>query len=157
MWYIFNTYALLNLLLKSLLSEVWSQKVLKKSLFSIHQPWLVFSVNISLVFYESMLNYLLRIFLPKCWNKCLLDNQCWFNSNWLRWHQPLFVHTDMEFIHMSHIAIILQCKVWIHSCINGRKQQVENCFHVSLIGPCGVWLQSEIIKFPTHFNNKYLK
>ena len=26
-----------------------------------------------------------------------------------------------------------------------------------LIGPWGIWLQSQISKFQTHFNNKYLK
>ena len=29
--------------------------------------------------------------------------------------------------------------------------------HFNLIGPWGIWLQSQISKFETHFNDKYLK
>ena len=33
----------------------------------------------------------------------------------------------------------------------------EGHFHINSVGPRGIWLQSQISKFQTHFNDKYIK
>ena len=38
-----------------------------------------------------------------------------------------------------------------------RKKQWEQLSHHPLIGPWGIWLQSQISTFQTHFNDKYFK
>ena len=41
--------------------------------------------------------------------------------------------------------------------IKGKFDAVSHRSNNQLIGPWGIWLQSQISKFQTHFNDKYLK